>query len=124
MPLVSEVSIADDGIGPALSFDPLKALALCHIRSSPEGNDVAMFVPASVRSRIQANPGVTENQHGPRCSPRYQRFESTFLQRRVRCELLPDPIGHHLPKAIPSPPRSRQCCRAQSFREIRSIGCP
>jgi hypothetical protein len=57
-------------------------------------------------------------------SVRNWKFESIPLQRRVRCELLPDPIGDHLPKAIPSPPRSRQCCRAQSFREIRSIGCP
>jgi hypothetical protein len=54
-PLASDgVEFADDGIGPALSFDHLKALALDHLGGSREGNDVAVFVwLASIRSRIQ-----------------------------------------------------------------------
>jgi hypothetical protein len=54
-PLASDgVEFADDGIGPALSFDHLKALALDHLGGSPEGNDVGRVrVAASIRSRIQ-----------------------------------------------------------------------
>jgi phospholipase D len=43
-------------------------------------------VAASVRSRISA-PGRDGESTCPRCSPRYQRFESAFLQRGVGCEL-------------------------------------
>ena len=44
MPLAAEeLEFADDEIGPALSFDRLKALALDHLGGSPETDDVAVF---------------------------------------------------------------------------------
>ena len=44
MPLApEELEFADDEIGPALSFDRLKALTLDHLGGSPERDDVAVF---------------------------------------------------------------------------------
>jgi len=44
MPLAAEeLEFADDEIGPALSFDRLKALALEHLGGSPETDDIAVF---------------------------------------------------------------------------------
>lgn len=44
MPLAAdELEFADDEIGPALSFDRLKALALDHFGGSPDRDDVAVF---------------------------------------------------------------------------------
>jgi hypothetical protein len=81
-PLASDgVEFANDGIGPALSFDHLKALALDHLGGSPEGNDVAVFVwlpPSRAASSALGRDGESTRS---RCSPRYQRFESAFLQQ-------------------------------------------
>jgi hypothetical protein len=63
-PASDGVEFADDGIGPALSFDHLKALALDHLGGSPEGNDVAVFVWLPPSEPHPAHSGVTENQHG------------------------------------------------------------
>ncbi|HEX2151435.1 MAG TPA: hypothetical protein VHG31_05480 [Stellaceae bacterium] len=44
MPLAADdLEFADDEIGPALSFDRLKALSLDHLGGSPERDDVAVF---------------------------------------------------------------------------------
>lgn len=44
MPLAAdELEFADDEIGPALSFERLKALALDHLGGSPSSDDVAVF---------------------------------------------------------------------------------
>lgn len=44
MPLAAaDLEFADDEIGPALSFERLKALALDHLGGSPESEDVAVF---------------------------------------------------------------------------------
>jgi L-seryl-tRNA(Ser) seleniumtransferase len=44
MPLTAQdLEFADDEIGPALSFDRLKALALNHLGGSPDRDDVAVF---------------------------------------------------------------------------------
>jgi hypothetical protein len=87
MPLASDgVEFADDGIGPTLSFGHLNTLALDHLGGSPDGNDVAVFVWLPPFGAAYSAPGRDGKSTRPRCSPRYQRFESAFLQRRVSCE--------------------------------------
>jgi hypothetical protein len=65
-PLASDgVKFADDRIGPALSFDHLKALALDHLGGSLEGNDVWPCSCGCLHPESHpAHSGVTENQHG------------------------------------------------------------
>ncbi len=85
---------ADDGIGPGLSFDHPKALALDHLGGS-DGNDVAMSVWLPPSGAASSAPGVMENQH-PRVVHRGTKGSNPpSLRRKVhydRCRRQPEPF--------------------------------
>jgi hypothetical protein len=70
---------------PVLAFRLATPSVLVDLRRLPGLGNIAVGDDESVRSRIQRTRALRRIKR-PRCSPRYQRFESAFLQRRV-CEL-------------------------------------
>ena len=88
-PLASDgVEFADDGIGPALSFDHLKALALDHLGGSPEGNDVvvvAWLPPSGAASSALGRDGESPAASLVRtCPPQATAIALTTADRRYR----------------------------------------
>jgi hypothetical protein len=64
---------------PVLAFRLATPSLLVDLRRLPGLGNIAVGDDESVRSRIQRTRAESTR---PRCSPRYQRFESAFLQQK------------------------------------------
>jgi hypothetical protein len=81
------LELAMTGCSGAVIFGHLKALALDHLGGPLDHNDVAVFMWLPPFRAAFSAPGRDGEANRPRCSPRYQRFESALPRYRLFCRL-------------------------------------